>query len=931
MKIRIIFFLFLTIFCLPSFATHNRAGEITYKRIAPFTQTIPGVGTFPVYTYSITVTKYTNHDFSSSSQIADRCVDTVYFGDGQRGEAQRVNGGTTLCNNCNNCGEILLNTPPYIVKKNVYVIVHTYPGSGSYVIRSFDPNRNGGVINIPNSIDQPFYIETLLIINNFTGANSSPEFKYAPIDRACIDKCFYHNPGAYDSDGDSLSYEISTSRGENGQTVPGYTFPDPGPGGIYGINPVTGLLTWCKPQASGEYNLAFIVKEWRKNTSGVYILIGYVLRDMQVVVGTCPNNDPPFITPPIDTCVIAGATISKNIYFGDPNIPTALNPFINSVTLQGNGGAFSGPIPPATLSNTLLTITNSSPTNTANAVFTWNTNCSHIRLQPYQTVFKAEDNGQPGITPLIKLVNFATYNIRVIPPSVQNVTAVPMGSSINISWSLSLCNPTNNPITSYKVYRKNDCSPFIPDPCETGAPTSSGFSFIGQTTPTVSAFLDNNGGNGLTVGQDYSYLVIAVYRDGSQSYGSSQVCAKLKRDIPVLLNADILSTSTTTGSVFVRWEKPLTNTGNLDTLVFTGPYQFNLKHRQGASGTFTTIFNSTSPYFLNLATQYTHSAVNTVDTHAEYIVEFIAGTVTVGSSQRATSIFLTPTPADRRIDLSWAATTPWNNYNYTIYRKNPSSATFSVIATTSLTTYSDTTNIVNSNSTRNYVYCYKVLGEGQYSDPSITKPLLNNSQEVCATAKDLTLPCTPTISINADCPTGLVEVSWTNVKATCSDDVIKYYLFYKPTVDEPYQQISTLAPATSTTFVYDGLDLISGCYAIQSVDSSNNVSPMSPDFCIDNCPEFELPNIVTLNGDGVNDFFKAIKVRQIKEIDLVIFDRWGNLVYKTKDPYFKWDGTSLQSKQQVSEGTFFYICDVFEPRLKGIIKRTLKGYMQVVK
>ncbi|MBA2613220.1 MAG: gliding motility-associated C-terminal domain-containing protein, partial [Bacteroidetes bacterium] len=275
--------------------------------------------------------------------------------------------------------------------------------------------------------------------------------------------------------------------------------------------------------------------------------------------------------------------------------------------------------------------------------------------------------------------------------------------------------------------------------------------------------------------------------------------------------------------------------------------------------------------------------------------------------------------------------TPWNNYKYTVFRKDPSATTFTPIATTSLTTYSDTSKIVNSNATRNYVYCYKVLGEGQYSDPTVTKPLLNNSQEKCAKAIDLTAPCTPTLTINADCPTGMVGVTWTNIKPICSDDVIKYILLYKPTIEADYNVVAILSGPSSTVFIVDGLQLISGCYAIQSVDSSNNISVRSPDFCIDNCPIFELPNIVTLNGDGVNDFFKAIRVRQIKEIDLVIFDRWGNLVYKTKDPYFKWDGTSIISNQLVSEGTFFYICDVFEPRLKGVVKRSLKGYMQVVK
>ena len=915
----ILIFILLSIY---GFATHNRAGEILYKRIAPFTQTLGNL-TVQVYTYSITLVKYTD----DGANIADRCVDTIYFGDGQRGVAQRINGSIGGCQ-CGNtpCGNLIINDPTYKVKLNIYSIIHTYSGAGSYLIHSFDPNRNGGVHNIPNSVNQPFYLESLLIINNFSGANTSPEFKYPPIDRACFDKCFYHNPGAFDSDGDSLSYEISTSRGENGLTVPGYFTPETGgaPGATYNINAITGLLSWCAPQFQAEYNIAFIVKEWRKNTSGVYIQIGYILRDMQVVVGSCPNNDPPFIQVPLDTCVEAGAQITKNIIFGDPNVPTLTNNFNNVVTLQGNGGAFSGPNPLATLTNSVFSVTSTSGSSTT-ASFSWQTACSHIRLQPYQTVFKAEDNGAPT-SPPIKLVYFATYNIRVVPPSVKNVTATPIGSTMKITWALSTCNPSNNPIIAYKIYRKNDCTPFVYDPCQTGVNPTSGFTYIGQTTPTINLFIDNNSGNGLVVGQDYSYLVVAVYKDGSQSYGSSPVCAKLKRDVPVLLNVDILSTSTSTGSVYIRWTRPLVNLGNFDTLALPGPYQFNLKHRFNSTGAYTTIFNTASPYFFKTDTEFVHTNINTDATNQDYMVEFIAATTTVGTSQRATSIYLTAVPADRHIDLQWTSATPWNNYKYTVYRKNPSSTTYTAIATTSLTSYTDTTKIANR-----YTYCYKILGEGKYSDPTIYNPLLNNSQEICATALDLTPPCTPTLSIIADCPTGIVDISWTNVKPICSDDVIRYNLFYKPTVNDTYQQVATLSGASSTSFNYDGLELISGCYAVQAVDSSNNVSQLSSDFCIDNCPEFELPNIITLNGDDVNDFYKAIKVRQIKEIDLVIFDRWGNLVYKTKDPYFKWDGTSLQSKQQVSEGTFFYICDVFEPRLKGIVKRNLKGYMQVVK
>jgi gliding motility-associated-like protein len=882
-----------------SFASHNRAGEILYKRIAPFTEVIAGVEV-SVFNYLITVVRYTDN----GELIQDRCVDTVYFGDGEKGVAYRTNGNSS-CGDCAHCGEIIIPDVNFVVKLNTYTITHQYAGAGNYLIRSLDPNRNAGVNNIPFSDLQPFYIESLLIINNFTGANSSPVLLNLPTDRACVGKCFSHNPGAYDADGDRLSFEITTSRGVNGSPVQGYAYPDSGNGGSYRINATTGELRWCTPQLQGEYNLAFIVREWRKNTSGVYQQIGYVLRDMQVLVGSCPNNDPPRIDAPIDTCVEAGTFFKKSISVTDKQN--------NVVMLLAEGGAFASPVP-----NAALSVTNNQTPYISE--FSWQTDCQHVRLQPYQTVFKAKDAG-PGI----ELASFATYNVRVVPPSIKNVSATPIGSTIKISWQPGSCNPAQNPLTAYKIYRKNDCTSFTFTPCLTDVDASSGFELIGQTPSTSSSFIDNNDGSGLSVGKNYSYIVVAVYKDGSVSYGGSSVCAKLKRDIPLVLNTDILSTSTSTGSIYVRWTLPLTNIGNLDTIAFPGPYQFNLKHRSLISDAFNTIYNVSSPHFLNLDTTYTHSGINTVNTNAEYQVEFIAGTFTVGSSQLASSVFLSAMAADRKISLAWSSNSPWENYNYKVYRKNPSSSTFSIIATTSLTSYEDFDNIVNRNS-----YCYKILSEGQYSDPTIFKPLLNNSQEVCATAKDLTPPCTPTLSVEANCQSGFVKVQWANVRLSCSDDVVKYVLFYKAAPQENYAVIDTLNNNT-TSFTYDGLTLISGCYAVQAIDSSGNGGALSVDFCLDNCPEFELPNIFSPNDDGANDFYKAIKVRQIKEIDLVIFDRWGNMVYKTKDPYFQWDGTSLESKQLVSEGTFFYICDVFEPRLTGIKKRTLKSYLQVVR
>jgi len=282
-------------------ATHNRAGEITYKWISG-------------YTYSVTLTTYTD----DGPSIADRCKLTIYFGDGDSCQAIRQNGVSSLPTaECpTSFGGVLIKTSPSI-KENIYSCLHTYAGPGSYKIYMFDRNRNSGLINVPNSVNQPFYIESYLLISPFLGPNSSSVLTIKPIDEAALLKCFYHNAGAYDFDGDSLSYEIITCKGEDamgniGVTIPGYSFPTYGTGGYFKIDSLTGTLSWCNPQMNGEYNIAIRIKEWRITCSGSPTLIGYVTRDMQIIVSNSFNN-PPVYTALTNTFVQAGNILNTTI------------------------------------------------------------------------------------------------------------------------------------------------------------------------------------------------------------------------------------------------------------------------------------------------------------------------------------------------------------------------------------------------------------------------------------------------------------------------------------------------------------------------------------------------------------------------------------------------------------------------------------------
>ncbi len=880
-----------TILCVYAKATHNRAGEITYRWLGG-------------YKYEIKIITYTN---IGSANLADRCEDTLYFGDGTSAVVLRSNGPVGGCSPAHE-GVPITTT----IKLNEYITQHVYPGPGTYRLSMKDPNRNAGILNMLNSVNQAFYIESYLIIPTFgITHNSSPILTFPPIDNGCVGKCFMHNPGAVDADGDSLSYELTTCKADIGVTCAGYTYPATG-GGIYTIDPITGTLTWCTPQLQGEYNLAILIKEWRKKDDGTYFMVGSVLRDLQVDVGAC-NNNSPVITPITDTCIVAGSIITKTISASDPDV--------DYLTLEANGGPFNVSAPLATFS---------SPPGVSpvTGIFNWQTACVHVRKTPYQVTVKVKDSD-----PMVSLVDFKSFNIKVIPPAPQNVTAQPIGTSIKVTWNKPACYNSSapNPLVRYCVYRKADCSPWSPNYCEVGVPSSAGYTKIGCTSSlNDTTLLDTNSGNGLSQGTNYHYVVVAVYLDGSESYASAQSnCVQLKRDVPILVNVDVQSTDVSTGTVSVRWIKPVLGASNLDTVAVTGPYEFRLYHYNGFSGTFSQIYSVTKPYFAALNqlsdTTFIHTNINTQTSAHTYKIEFYANGIFVGDGQKASSVFLSLTPAGNQITLSWQELTPWANYKYYIYRKAPLQGSFTLIDSTTNHTYT------NTGLANNALYCYKVQSVGQYSDPSIIRPLLNFSQEACEKPKDTTPPCSPLLNITSNCITPSVKLVWNNPNHSCANDVVKYNIYYSETDDEdtPLQIIDSIRTLSDTIIVFDNLTSIAGCYAITAVDSSGNESAITDKVCIDNCPEYELPNVITINGDGVNDFFKAIKNRYVKDIDLKIYNRWGTLVFETTDPAFMWDGTSLQSKLPCTDGTYFYICEVNEIRVMKTEPRKLKGFLQI--
>ena len=67
----------------------------------------------------------------------------------------------------------------------------------------------------------------------------------------------------------------------------------------------------------------------------------------------------------------------------------------------------------------------------------------------------------------------------------------------------------------------------------------------------------------------------------------------------------------------------------------------------------------------------------------------------------------------------------------------------------------------------------------------------------------------------------------------------------------------------------------------------------------------ELPNAFSPNNDGINDVFTFDNYHSINEFKAMIFDRWGNLIFKCENPDESWNGKSTAGKA-LTEGVYFY-------------------------
>ncbi len=313
--------------------------------------------------------------------------------------------------------------------------------------------RNGAITNLQNPNDQRIYIEATL--NNLdVSCNSSPVFTNKPVPFLCSGSPFLYNNGAIDPDGDSLAFMLIPPRNKDAGNpandinfTSNYspTYPlTTAPANAFNFDQLSGQMDFT-PNGLQQAVVTVLVKEYRNG-----VLIGTVLRDIQLVVLNCANQLP-ILDPPSNVAgatlngntfsVCAGNTLSFNLGGSDPDVANLLT--FTSDILQA--------LPGATFTQTTG--------NPISASISWPTTLSDTGS--YFISFLLKDDGCPLIASQVVGFNIIVAPGVVYPP--QNNYICPL-----ITTTLPLqTNIPNNGGTYQWTPATGLSNPNIPNPIAT--------------------------------------------------------------------------------------------------------------------------------------------------------------------------------------------------------------------------------------------------------------------------------------------------------------------------------------------------------------------------------------------------------------------------------------------------------------------------------
>ena len=490
----------------PAAANHLLGGEMTYRYLDA------GGNVGAPYRYELTITIYNN-----CGQPAIRSSASVGIFDQATGNRLALNAGNY--GNINGNGDLAIpstslsacQTPtvpagctitgasqPYQLQKFVATISLPASSQGFYAVWS-DGNRNVDVSNLANPSTRTMSLYATLAPP--TIPNSSPIFSDVAVALVCANDTTYLLNNAVDPDGDRLTYSFGQPYGLGLMGIITYFVPPPtpvpyqpgfgysattpfgtGPGYYAAIDPTSGIAKYVGATVGRKYVVAVDVNEYR-TIGGQQVLIGTTRRDLQLVVGNCPNTLPPTLPTTVATSptarnytIEAGSTLTIPLSSTQPD-GHPLTMTLNSVLLDGPGGYnanFGGNTGTLAAGNPSGTAQLTSATGNIASTFVYTPACGDARATPYDVALLIKDEGCAG-----KLVADVLHITVVKPTGPTRITGDSLVCGLNTAHTYAASGGTA-PQISWRVVGGTIVGSRTANPIQVSWPTAGTFTLVAR-------------------------------------------------------------------------------------------------------------------------------------------------------------------------------------------------------------------------------------------------------------------------------------------------------------------------------------------------------------------------------------------------------------------------------------------------------------------
>ncbi|MFN3876319.1 MAG: hypothetical protein ACK4L7_10460, partial [Flavobacteriales bacterium] len=222
------------------------------------------------------------------------------------------------------------------IQHYTYTGVVTLAPCDSWTISYTNIYRNNAIVNLVAPGTQRTHIRA--VVNTLVSpCNDSPQMSNSAIPYVCLGYPVTYSFGAWDPEGDSLSYELINAMGLNGAPIPynpPFSYQEPITG--LTLDPATGQVSFTL-NLMGNWVVVVRVNQWLNG-----VLVGSVMRDMQFIAYPCANAPPDPDTGTIGSLtgtavqtgprairVCESGSFCFTFSISDPDLPNVLTAFSN--------------------------------------------------------------------------------------------------------------------------------------------------------------------------------------------------------------------------------------------------------------------------------------------------------------------------------------------------------------------------------------------------------------------------------------------------------------------------------------------------------------------------------------------------------------------------------------------------------------------------